>query len=92
MFHQIEVSVINLNSSKREFSLYFSDENSPSLIIKLIESIFREQTTEMLANDLKVQKHLTLLGLEFSQISFYFIMYEDFDPVVINQMRQKSWK
>ena len=92
MFHQIEVSVINLNSSKREFSLYFSDGNSPSLIIKLIESIFRKQTIEMLANDLKVQKHLTLLGLEFSQISFYFIMYEDFDPVVINQMRQKSWK
>ena len=92
MFHQIEVSVINLNSSKREFSLYFSDGNSSSLVIKLIESIFRKQTTEMLANDLKVQKHLTLLGLEFSQISFYFIMYEDFDPVVINQMRQKSWK
>jgi len=92
VFHQIEVSVINLNSSKREFSLYFSDGNSPSLIIKLIESIFRKQTIEMLANDLKVQKHLTLLGLEFSQISFYFIMYEDFDPVVINQMRQKSWK
>ena len=92
MFHQIEVSVINLNSSKREFSLYFSDGNSPSLIIKLIESIFRKQTIEMLANDLKVQKHLTLLGLEFSQISFYFLMYEDFDPVAINQMRQKSWK
>ena len=92
MFHQIEVSVINLNSSKREFSLYFSDGNSPSLIIKLTENIFRKQTTEMLANDLKVQKHLTLLGLEFSQISFYFLMYEDFDPVVINQMRQKSWK
>ena len=92
MFHQIEVSVINLNSSKREFSLYFSDGNSPSLIIKLIESIFRKQTIEMLANDLKVQKHLTLLGLEFSQINFYFLMYEDFDPVVINQMRQKSWK
>jgi len=92
VFYQIEVSVINLNSSKREFSLYFSDGNSPSLIIKLIESIFRKQTIEMLANDLKVQKHLTLLGLEFSQISFYFLMYEDFDPVVINQMRQKSWK
>ena len=92
MFHQIEVSVINLNSSKREFSLYFSDGNSPSLIIKLIESIFRKQTIEMLANDLKVQKHLTLLGLEFSQISFYFLMYEDFDPVAINQMRQKPWK